>query len=76
MKKRALFYILLFLFNLVSLYFIMKLFATDKLVRYVLNEDTITESPRLTAYVLYVCCLSNLYFQFLIWMDYFFKDKI
>lgn len=76
MKKRALFYILLFLFNLSSLYFIMKLFATDQLVSYVLNESEIVESPRLTAYVLYICCLSNLYFQFFIWMDYYFKDKI
>lgn len=76
MKKRALFYILLFFFNLLSLYFIMKLFAADQIVSYVLNEDYSTESPRLTAYVLYTCCLSNLYFQFLIWMDYFFKDKI
>lgn len=54
MKKRALFYILLFLFNLSSLYFIMKLFATDQLVSYVLNESEIVESPRLTAYVLYL----------------------
>lgn len=76
MKKRALFYILLFFFNLLSLYFIMKLFAADQIVSYVLNEEYSTESPRLTAYVLYACCLSNLYFQFLIWMDYFFKDKI
>jgi len=76
MKKRALFYILLFFFNLLSLYFIIKLFAADQLVSYVLNGDSVAESPRLTAYVLYVCCLSNLYFQFLIWMDYFFKDKI
>lgn len=76
MKKRALFYILLFLFNLCSLYFIMKLFAADQLVRYVLYEDNIIESPRLTAYILYVCCLSNLYFQFFTWMEYFFKDEI
>lgn len=74
MKKRALFYILLFFFNLLSLYFIMKLFAADQIVSYVLNEDYSTESPRLTAYVLYICCLSNLYFQFLIWIEYFFKD--
>ncbi|QSW88479.1 hypothetical protein J0383_19805 [Flavobacterium endoglycinae] len=54
----------------------MKLFAADQIVSYVLNEDYNTESPRLTAYVLYICCLSNLYFQFLMWMEYFFKDEI
>lgn len=76
MKKRFLFYILLFLFNLLSLYFILRLFTADQIVRYVLDEEVLTESPRLTAYILYVCSLSNLYFQFFIWMEFYFNDKI
>jgi len=76
MKKRPIFYMILFLFNLVSVYFIINLFSYDELVKYVLNEGRITECPRKLAYLLLLCSFANLYFQFFIWMEYLFKDKI
>lgn len=76
MKKRPVLYLFLFLFNLVSLYFIICLFGYDQLVRYVINEANEIESPRKFGYLFLLCIMSNLYFQFFIWMEYLFKDKI
>ena len=75
MKLRIIFYHLLILFNLVSLYFIIDLFSYDEIVGYLLEGGKKIDSPRKLAYLFFITSLSNLYFVSLVLMDYFFNLK-
>ena len=75
MKLRIIFYHLLILFNLVSLYFIIDLFSYDEIVGYLLEGGKKIDSPRKLAYLFFITSLSNLYFVSLVLIDYFFNLK-
>ena len=76
MKPKILLYVLLVIFNLVSLYFIMALFSYDEIVGCLINSGINTIDSRGLAYLLFVICLLNFYFFSFIMMENFFRDKI
>jgi hypothetical protein len=76
MKLRIIFYLLLVLFNLVSLYFIIDLFSYDEIVGYLIDGREKIDSTRKLAYLFFMTAMSNLYFLSLVLMDLFFKDKM
>ena len=76
MKLRIIFYLLLVLFNLVSLYFIIDLFSYDEIVGYLIDGREKIDSTRKLAYLFFMTAMSNLYFLSLVLMDLFFKYKI
>ncbi|MNQ57382.1 hypothetical protein D3C85_715360 [compost metagenome] len=76
MKHHIIFYLLLIIFNLVSLYFIIDLFSYDEIVGYLLDGEKKIDSPRKLAYLFFMTSMSNLYFLSLVLMDFFFKGKI
>lgn len=75
MKLRIIFYLLLVLCNLVSLYFIIDLFGYDEIVGYTIDGGKKIGSPRELAYLFFITSLSNLYFVVLVLMDSLFKDQ-
>ena len=62
MKIRIVFYSLLIIFNLVSLYFIVGLFSYDEIEDYLHNGERYLNPFRGLAYLLYITSLLNLYF--------------
>lgn len=76
MKLRIIFYLLLVLFNLVSLYFIIDLFSYDEIVGYLIDGKEKIDSTRKLAYLFFMTAMSNLYFLSLVLMDSLFKGKI
>lgn len=76
MKPRIIFYLLLVLFNLVSLYFIIDLFSYDEIVGYLIDGKEKIDSTRKLAYLFFMTAMSNLYFLSLVLMDSLFKGKI
>jgi hypothetical protein len=76
MKLRVIFYLLLIIFNLVSLYFIVELLSYDEIVGYLIDGGKKTDSPRNWAYLFFITSMSNLYFFALLLIEFFFKDKI
>lgn len=76
MKLRIIFYLLLVLFNLVSLYFIIDLFSYDEIVGYLIDGREKIDSTRKLAYLFFMTAMSNLYFLSLVLMDLFFKGKM
>lgn len=47
MKLRVIFYLLLIIFNLVSLYFIVELLSYDEIVGYLIDGGKKTDSPEI-----------------------------
>lgn len=76
MKRRVIYYLLLIVFNLVSLYFIIELFSYDEIVGYLIDGGKKTDSPRSLTYLLFLTSISNLYFFSLMLMENFFNDEI
>lgn len=76
MKPRVIFYLLLIIFNLVSLYFIIDLFSYDEIVGNLIDEGKKIDSPRKLAYLFFITSMSNLYFLSLLLMEFLFKDKM
>jgi hypothetical protein len=76
MKPRIIFYLLLIIFNLVSLYFIIVLFSYDEIVGYLIDGGKQIDSPRKLAYLFFMTSLSNLYFLSISLMEFTFKDKM
>ncbi|MDR6845579.1 hypothetical protein J2W95_002289 [Flavobacterium granuli] len=76
MKPRVVLYLLLIIFNLVSLYFIIVLFSYDEIVGYLIDGGKKIDSTRKLAYLFFMTSLSNLYFLSISLMEYTFKDKI
>lgn len=76
MKPRVIFYLLLIIFNLVSLYFIIDLFSYDEIVGNLIDGGKKIDSPRKLAYLFFITSMSNLYFLSLLLMEFLFKDKM
>jgi hypothetical protein len=76
MKPRVIFYLLLLIVNLVSLYFIIDLFSYDEIEGQLINGGKKIDSPRKLAYLFFMTSMSNLYFLSLLLMEFLFKDKI
>lgn len=76
MKLKIIFYLLLVIINLVSLYFIIDLFSYDEIVGYLIDGGRKTDSPRNLGYLFIITSMSNFYFFSLVWMENFFKDKM
>lgn len=76
MKPRVIFYLLLIIFNLVSLYFIIDLFSYDEIVGNLIDGGKKINSPRKLAYLFFITSMSNLYFLSLLLMEFLFKDKM
>jgi len=66
MKLRIYFFLLLVIFNLISLYFIIDLLSYDEIVGYWIDGRRKNVSTQSMGYLLFVGTLSNLYFFFLI----------
>ena len=62
MKRRNLIYLLLFIFNLLSLYFIIDMFSYDEITGHYPDGEPKISSSKHLAYLLYVTCLFNIYF--------------
>nr|WP_315200667.1 hypothetical protein [uncultured Flavobacterium sp.] len=75
MKPPIIFYLLLLIFNLVSLYFIIDLFSYDEITGYLTNGHRKTSGSRGLAYLLYISTLLNLYFLSYVMIRNSFKDK-
>lgn len=75
MKPRIILYVLLIIFNLVSLYFIIALFGYDEIVGYLIHGGRKIIDPRKLAYLLFLTCLLNLYFLSLILIENSFENK-
>jgi hypothetical protein len=74
--RRRILYLIVIIFNLVSLYFIMDLFNYDEIMGYVISEQKRITDPRDLAYILFVTALCNLYFLAFVIMEKFFEDKL
>jgi len=66
MKLRIYFFLVLVIFNLISLYFIIDLLSYDEIVGYWIDGRRKNASTQSMGYLLFVGTLSNLYFFFLI----------
>ena len=66
MKLRIYFFLVLVIFNLISLYFIVDLLSYDEIVGYWIDGRRKNASTQFIGYLLFVGTLSNLYFFFLI----------
>jgi hypothetical protein len=76
MKPRIIFYLVLLIVNLVSLYFIIDLFSYDEIVGNLIDGGKKIDSPRKLAYLFFMTSMSNLYFLLLLLMEFLFKDKM
>ena len=75
MNPRIILYVLLVIFNLVSLYFIIALFSYDEIIGYLISGGTKVTDPRKLAYLFFITCLLNLYFLSFILIEKSFKNK-
>ena len=66
MKLRIYFFLVLVIFNLISLYFIVDLLSYDEIVGYWIDGRRKNASTQFIGYLLFFGTLSNLYFFFLI----------
>ena len=76
MKLQIIFYFLLIIFNLVSLYFIIALFSYDEIAGYIVDGGKRIDFPRNLIYLFFITSLLNLYFLSLHLMELFFKEKL
>lgn len=74
MKLRSILFPLLILVNLIGLFFIIGLFTYDEMEAENHNVLSLWNNLRISAYVLYVITLSNLYFFFFLIIRRKFKD--
>lgn len=76
MNIRITFFILLIIFNLISLYFIIELFSYDEIVGYMSSGLTKVSKSRGLAYLLFMTSLFNLYFFSFVAIENSFRDKV